>query len=221
MECDASRHGLGAVLMQKQRPIAFHSQALKGRALALSTYEKEFLALITAMKKWRPYLVSNAFFIKTNQQSLKYLLHHRIDTPIQQKWFSKMLGYVFVVEYMKGIDNVVANTLSRKGEESAKASTQRCTDSVVGDVVADLNTSATTALGTLFNISFPTPTWVTELKPSYASDPTIQSLLSTFQAGGIPSKEFSLVNGLLFFKGRIYLGSTSVGTRERSVEVAT
>ena len=48
-------------------PIAFHSQALKGSALALSTYEKEFLTLITVVKKWRPYLVGKAFVIKTDQ----------------------------------------------------------------------------------------------------------------------------------------------------------
>lgn len=67
VECDASNTGLGAILMQNHRPWAFHSQALKGRSLLLSTYEKELLALVTAMKKWRPYLVGRPFVIKTDQ----------------------------------------------------------------------------------------------------------------------------------------------------------
>ena len=57
MECDASSLGLGAVLMQDHRPITYHNQALKGSKLSLSTYEKELLALVVAMKKWRPYLL--------------------------------------------------------------------------------------------------------------------------------------------------------------------
>ena len=74
IECDALGVGINVVLMQGQRPIAFYSQALKGKSLHLSTYEKEFLALITAVKRWRPYLLGKPFIIRTDHQSLKFLL---------------------------------------------------------------------------------------------------------------------------------------------------
>ena len=77
VECDASSIGLGVVLMKDHKPIAFHNQALKGNKLSLSIYEKEFLALVVAVKKWRPYLLGRPFVIKTDHQSLKYLLEQR------------------------------------------------------------------------------------------------------------------------------------------------
>ena len=57
IECDALGFGLEAVLMQDHKPIAYHSQASKGKHLHLSTYETELLALAIAVKKWRPYLL--------------------------------------------------------------------------------------------------------------------------------------------------------------------
>lgn len=99
--------------MKGGRAIAFLSQALKGRALELSTYEKELLAVVLSVQKWRPYLLGHHFTVRTDQQSLKYLLEQRIDTPSQQKWLSKLLGYDFTVEYRKGKENRAADALSR------------------------------------------------------------------------------------------------------------
>ena len=79
-----------------------------------STYEKELLALVTTVHKWRPYLLGRPFVIKTDQQSLKYILEQRIATLAQQKWLAKLLGYLFVVECKKGCENRVADAFSRK-----------------------------------------------------------------------------------------------------------
>lgn len=74
IEWDASGNGIGAVLMQGNRLIAYLSQALKGRNLSLYTYEKELLALVVAVKKCRPYLIDSTFVKKRGHHSLKYLL---------------------------------------------------------------------------------------------------------------------------------------------------
>ena len=82
-QCDVSGLGLRAILMQDHKPIAYHSQALKGSKLSLSIYEKELLALVVVVKKWRPYLLWRPFVIKTDHHSLKYLLEQKVGTPAQ------------------------------------------------------------------------------------------------------------------------------------------
>ena len=113
VETDACGQGIGAVLMQEGHPIAFISRHLKGKQLHLSIYEKELLAVVFAVQKWRHYLLPNHFVIKTDQKSLKYLLEQRLNTPIQQQWLPKLLEFDYEIQYRQGKENVVADALSR------------------------------------------------------------------------------------------------------------
>ncbi|KAL0283300.1 UNVERIFIED_CONTAM: Retrovirus-related Pol polyprotein from transposon.6 [Sesamum angustifolium] len=83
VETDASGTGIGAVLMQEGKPIAYLSKALAAKNLELSTYENEFFALLLAVTKWRHYLQGNHFIIRTDQKGLKYILDQRIDSVLQ------------------------------------------------------------------------------------------------------------------------------------------
>lgn len=62
------------LLMQEHHPIAYISQGLKGRALQLSAYEKEILAITFEVKKWKQYLMGKRFILKNDHKSFKYLL---------------------------------------------------------------------------------------------------------------------------------------------------
>lgn len=73
LETDASDLGIGAVLQQERHPITFLSKALGPRNRALSTYEKEGLAILLAVEHWRSYLQHDEFIIHTDQRSLVHL----------------------------------------------------------------------------------------------------------------------------------------------------
>ena len=96
VETDASGMGIGAVLQQEGHPIAYLSKTLSPKHQSLSTYEKEFLAMLMALDKWKGYLQDRHFKIKTGHFSLKFLLDQRFTTPFQAKWLlmrGKMLRF--------------------------------------------------------------------------------------------------------------------------------
>jgi hypothetical protein len=114
VECDASSHGFGAVLVQDSHPIAFFSRPVVPRHRALAAYEREIIGLVHAVRHWRPYLWGRHFVVKTDHYSLKYLLDQRLSTIPQHHWVGKLLGFDFTVEYKPGHANTVADALSRR-----------------------------------------------------------------------------------------------------------
>jgi hypothetical protein len=72
LECDASGEGIGVVLMQNRHPIAFESRKLRGPELLYTIYDKEMLAIMHALAKFRQYLVGEKFVVRTDHNNLKY-----------------------------------------------------------------------------------------------------------------------------------------------------
>jgi hypothetical protein len=115
IETDACDSGVGAVLMQHGHPIAYMSKALGVMNRKLSVYEKEFLAVMLAVDKWRQYLQRGPFLILTDHKSLCNLSEQQLTTDLQRKAMAKLVGLQFQFKYKKGVDNCAADSLSRVG----------------------------------------------------------------------------------------------------------
>ena len=111
---DASSEGIGSVLSQGGRPIAYFSKGLAPKHQVLFVYEKEMLAILAVVKKWHSYLIGRRFQIRIDHYSLKFLLDQKATTPAQQVWLIKMMGYDYEVSFRKGSTNVVDDALSKK-----------------------------------------------------------------------------------------------------------
>jgi hypothetical protein len=101
LEADASGSGIGAILMQNGRPLSFLSRTLGPKALTTSTYEKEAIAILEAIKKWKHYFASTSVIIRTDQQSLRYIQDQRLVEGIQHKLLVKLLRFNYKVELKK------------------------------------------------------------------------------------------------------------------------
>ncbi|PKI61726.1 hypothetical protein CRG98_017881 [Punica granatum] len=100
--------------MQEKRPIAYFSEKVNGTALNYSTYDMELYALVRALETWQHYLWSKEFIIHTNHESLKDLKGQSKLNRRHTCWIEFIEMFPYVIQYKKGKENVVADTLSRR-----------------------------------------------------------------------------------------------------------
>src|SRR4051812_21450560 len=112
--CDACRQGLGCVLMQERKVIAYGSRQLRAHEENYPTHDLELAAVIYALKLWRHCLVGNRCEIYTDHQSLKYLFTQPDLNLRQQRWIETIADFNMDIHYTPGKANVMVDALSRK-----------------------------------------------------------------------------------------------------------
>lgn len=180
IESDASGIGLGAVLMQNQRSIAYFSQALTARQQVKSVYERELMAIVFAIQKWRHYLLGRKFIVRTDQKSLKFLLEQREINMEYQRWLSKILGFDFDIHYKPDLENKAADALSRK------------------DPVLEL-----------YAVSVPVSIQLEEVGSEVDKDEELSKLKQEVSRDPQSHPDFSVVQGRLLRPGKLVLPKTS------------
>jgi hypothetical protein len=105
------------VLHQGDSALAFFSRPFAACHLKLAAYERELIGQVQAVCHWRPYLWGCHFTVQIDHYALKFMLDQRLSTVSQHQWVSKLFGYDFSVEYKPGRFNVVADALSRRGDD--------------------------------------------------------------------------------------------------------
>ncbi|KAK2398171.1 hypothetical protein QL285_059665 [Trifolium repens] len=112
--CDASHQGLGCVLMQHKRAVAYASRQLKVHEKNYPTHDLELAAVVFALKIWRHHLYGCTFVVFSDHKSLKYLFDQKELNMRQRRWMETLKDFDFTLEYHLGKANVVADALSRK-----------------------------------------------------------------------------------------------------------
>ncbi|GKC70310.1 putative reverse transcriptase domain-containing protein [Tanacetum coccineum] len=112
--CDASRKGLGAVLMQKEKVIAYASCQLKIYEKNYTTHDLELEAVVFALKMWRHYLYDTKCVVFTGHKSLQHILDQKELNIRQHRWLELLSDYDCEIRYHPEKANVVADALSRK-----------------------------------------------------------------------------------------------------------
>jgi hypothetical protein len=114
VKCDASGFAIGEVLSQEDRPIEYFNEKMNEVKVKYSTYDKEFYAIIQALKKWRHYLILKEFFIYSDNHALQFMNQQEKLNQRHVKYVEYMKNFAFVIKHISGTTNKDVNALSRK-----------------------------------------------------------------------------------------------------------
>ncbi|KAA3473737.1 integrase [Gossypium australe] len=191
--CDALYTGLGCVLMQEGKVVAYASWQLRPHEVNYPTHDLELAAVVFALKIWRHYLYGEKSIIYTDHKSLKYLLTQKELNLRQRRWVELLKDYDCSIEYHPGKANVVADALSRKVISDLRAMFAHLSLYDDGSVLVELQVK---------------PSWVSHIKEKQFSDESLSSKLQLVAGGEI--EDFSgNSDGVLCFRGKICMPKDS------------
>ena len=184
---DASLNGLGCVLMQEGKVVAYASRQLKPHEKNYPTHDLELAAIVFALKIWRHYLYGEKCFTYTNHKSLKYLPSQRELNLRQRRWMELIKDYDCVIDYHPGKANVVADALSRKTMQMLQMLNVHLSLTYDGTVVTEL---------------IARPSLLNRVLETQRKDEKIAVIVS--QIGNGKEIEFTVnEDGVLYYKDRV------------------
>ena len=179
--CDASKDGLGCVLMQSGKVVAYGSRQLKNHEQNYPAHDMELAAVVFALKIWRHYIYGEQFKVFSDHKSLKYIFTQRDLNMRQRRWMEFLEDYDFTLHYHPGKANVVADALSRKsqGVLASIASREWRMLEIVGQFRLQYDEQARGTLGSMMA----TPSLLSRVIESQVQDAKLVSIRGRVQLG--------------------------------------
>src|SRR5512136_986780 len=177
--CDASRQGLGCVLMQDGHVVAYASRQLRPHEGNYPTHDLELAAVVHALKIWRHYLIGNRCEIYTDHKSLKYIFTQSDLNLRQRRWLELIKDYDVGIHYHPGKANVVTDALSRKSH---------CNTLGVRGIPPELNQQMEALNLSIVGCGFlatleAKPTLLDQIREAQKNDPDMRGLLKNMKQG--------------------------------------